>query len=146
MAGFLVSVGFLISAEGLLFWKYLDMMLTSLFDFARRGGSGGTLLIVTGTGLFISLLFLLVVGVILEENLDKIFTLSVEILLSVYNKSQLAWYIDEIKFQIESLIPSKSDKLFALDGFTFLLTMYLAIKFSKSLMFLVSDAICSIDL
>ena len=90
MAGFLVSVGFLISAEGLLFWKYLDMMLTSLFDFARRGGSGGTLLIVTGTGLFISLLFLLVVGAILEENLDKIFTLSVEVLLSVYNESQLA--------------------------------------------------------
>ena len=90
MAGFLVSVGFLTSAEGLLFWKYLDMMLTSLFDFARRGGSGGTLLIVTGTGLFISLLFLLVVGAILEENLDKIFTLSVEVLLSVYNESQLA--------------------------------------------------------
>ena len=90
MAGFLVSVGFLTSAEGLLFWKYLDMMLTSLFDFARRGGSRGTLLIVTGTGFFISLLLVLVVGAILEENLDKIFTLSVEVLLSVYNESQLA--------------------------------------------------------
>ena len=137
--------GFLASTEGLLFWKYLDMILTSLFDFAGRGGSGGTLSIVTRTGLFVSLLFLLVVGAILGENLDKIFALSVEVLLSVYNKSQLAWYIDEIKFQMESLIPSKSDKLFASDEFIFLLVMYLAIKFSKSLILLVSDAICSID-
>jgi len=137
--------GFLASTEGLLFWKYLDMILTSLFDFAGRGGSGGTLLIVTRTGLFVSLLFLLVVGVILGENLDEIFALSVEVLLSVYNESQLAWYTDEIKFQMESLIPSKSDKLFALDEFIFLLVMYLAMKFSKFLMLLVSDTICSID-
>jgi len=79
--------GFLASIKGLLFWKYLDMMLTSLFDFPRRGGGRGTLLIVTRTGLFISLLFLLMVGAILEENLDEIFTLSVEVLLSVYNES-----------------------------------------------------------
>jgi len=47
---------------------------------------------------------------------------------------------------MESPIPSKSDKLFALDEFTFLLVMYLAMKFSESLMLLVPDAICSIDL
>jgi len=54
------------------------MTLTSLFDFAGRGGNGGTLLIVTGIGLFISLLFLLVIRAILGENLDEIFTLSVK--------------------------------------------------------------------
>ena len=90
MAGFLASVSFLASTKDLLFWKYLDMILTSLFDFAGRGGSRGTLSIVTRTGLFVFLLFLLVVRAILGENLDEIFALSVEVLLSVYNESQLA--------------------------------------------------------
>ena len=83
MASFLVLAGFLASTKGLLFWKYLDMTLTSLFDFTGREGSGGTLSIVTGTGLVVSLLFLLVGGAILGENLDEIFTLSVVVLLLV---------------------------------------------------------------
>ena len=86
------------------------------------------------------------VGAVLGENLNEIFTLNVDVLLSVYNESQLAWYMDEIKFQMESLIPSKSDKSFALDEFIFLLAIYLAMKFSEFLMLLVSDTICSIDL
>ena len=89
MAGFLVSVSFLASTEGLLFWKYLDMTLTSFFDFTGRGGGGGTLLIETGTGLVVFLLFLLVGREILGVNLNKIFILSVVVLLSVYNESQL---------------------------------------------------------
>ena len=52
----------------------------------------------------------------------------------------------EIKFQIESPMLSKSTKSFALLEFIFLLEMYLAIKLSESLMFFVSDTICSIDL
>jgi len=83
MAGFLVSVGFLASTKGLLFWKYLDVTLTSLFDFTGRGGGRGTLSIVTRTGLAVFLLFLLVGGAILGENLDEIFVLSVVVLLSV---------------------------------------------------------------
>ena len=62
----------------------------SLFDFTERGGSRRTFSIVTRTGLFVSLLFLLVAGAILGENLDEIFALSVEVLLLVYNESQLA--------------------------------------------------------
>ena len=87
IAGFLVSVSFLALAEGLLFWKYLDMTLTSLFNFTGGRGGGGTLSIVTRTGLVVSLLFLLVSRAILGENLDEIFTLSVMVLLSVHNKS-----------------------------------------------------------
>ena len=83
IAGFLVSDGFLASTEDLLFWKYLDMTLTSLFDFAGRGDSRGIFSIETRMGLVVSLLFLLVVGGILRVNLDKIFALSVVDLLSV---------------------------------------------------------------
>ena len=54
--------------------------------------------------------------------------------------------MDKIKFQMESPILLKSNKLFVLDEFTFLFVMYLAMKFSKFLMFLVSDAIYLIDL
>ena len=60
--------------------------------------------------------------------------------------SQLAWYTEEIKFQMESPILLKSNKLFALQEFTFLFEMYLAMKLSESLMLLVSEAICSMDL
>ena len=71
------------SPKDLPFWKYLEMTLTSLFDFAGRGGSRGTFFIVTGMGLDASLLFLLVGGGILRVNLDEIFALSVLDLLSV---------------------------------------------------------------
>jgi len=40
MAGVLAIASFLASTEGLLFWKYLDIMLTSLFDFAGREAAG----------------------------------------------------------------------------------------------------------
>lgn len=83
IVGFLVSVSFLASSNDLPFWKYLDMMLTSFFDFAGREGGRGTFSIVTGTGLGVSLLFLLVEGKILGVNLDDIFALSVVVLLSV---------------------------------------------------------------
>ena len=59
------------------------MTFTSLFDFAGRGGGEGTFLMVTGMGLVISLLLLLVEGVILGVNLDEIFALNVMALLSV---------------------------------------------------------------
>ena len=59
------------------------MTFTSLFDFARRRRERGTFSMVTGTGLVIFLLLLLVEGVILGVNLDEIFTLSVVALLSV---------------------------------------------------------------
>ena len=75
--------GFLGSTEGLLFWKYLEMTFTSLFDFARREGRGGILSMVTGTGLVISLLFLLIDRVILGVNLDESFALSIVVLLLV---------------------------------------------------------------
>ena len=78
---------FLASTKDFLLWKCLDMILTSLFDFAGRGGSRGTLPIVTRIGLVVSLLFLLMVRAILDENLDAIFALSVIVLLSVYKAS-----------------------------------------------------------
>ena len=59
------------------------MTLTSLFDFAERGGSRGTFFIVTGTGLDASLIFLLVGRGILGVNLDEIPALSILDLLSV---------------------------------------------------------------
>ena len=83
IAGFLVSDSFLALTEDLLFWKYLDITLTSLFNFAGRGGGKGIFSIETRMGLVVSLLFLLVVGGILGVNLDKIFALSVMDLLSV---------------------------------------------------------------
>ena len=59
------------------------MTLTSFFDLARRGGSGGALLIVTGMCLAISLLLLLEFGATLGVNLEEIFALRVVELLSV---------------------------------------------------------------
>jgi len=59
------------------------MMLTSLFDLARREGGREIFSIVTGTGLVISLLLLLGFEIILEVNLDKIFALRVVAWLSV---------------------------------------------------------------
>ena len=83
IVGFLVSVSFLVSSNDLPFWKYFDIMLTSLLDFAGKGGGGGTFSIVTGTGLGISLLILLVEEEILGVNLDDIFALSIIVLLLV---------------------------------------------------------------
>lgn len=51
-----------------------------------------------------------------------------------------------MKFQMESPIPSKSDNSFAFEELTFLFVIYLAMKFSESLMLLVSEAICLIEL
>ena len=144
--GFLVSFSFLASPKDLLFRKYLEITLTSLFDFAEREGSRGTFSIVIGTGLDASLLFLLVGGGILGVNLDEIFALKVLDLLSVKSESQLELYINEMKFQMESPIPSKSDKLLAFEVLTFLFLMYLAMKFRESLILLESDAICLIEL
>ena len=59
------------------------MTLTSFFDLAGRGGSGGALLIVTGMCLAISLLLLLEFGATLGVNLEEIFALRVVELLSV---------------------------------------------------------------
>ena len=53
------------------------MTLTSFLVLARRGGSGGTLLIVTGTGFTISFLLLLLGGFDLRVNFTEIFVLSV---------------------------------------------------------------------
>ena len=50
-----------------------------------------------------------------------------------------------MKFQMELPILSKSDRLFALDRLTFLLEIYLAIKFKESLIIFVSEAICSME-
>ena len=83
LAGLLFLIGFLVLAKYFLLWKYLEMMLTSLFDLAGRRDSGETLLIVTSTDFGISLLFLLVDGVILGVNFEAIFTLRVVVLLSV---------------------------------------------------------------
>ena len=57
---------FLASLKDLLFWKYLEMTLTSLFDLAKREGSGGTFSIKIRIGLDTSLLLLLLVGEFLE--------------------------------------------------------------------------------
>jgi len=83
LAELLFPIGILVLTEGFLLWKYLEMMLTSLFDLTKRGGSGETLSIVAGTDFGISLLFLLAVRAILEENLEAIFALRVVVLLSV---------------------------------------------------------------
>ena len=71
-------------------WKYLEMTLTSFLVLARRGGSGGTLLIVTGTGFTISFLLLLLGGFDLRVNFTEIFVLSVLDFWSVYRTSHLA--------------------------------------------------------
>ena len=83
LAGLIFPIGFLVLTEGLLLWKYLEMMLTSLFDLTGREDGGGTLSIVAGIDFGVSLLFLLAVRVILGENLEAIFALRVVVLLSV---------------------------------------------------------------
>ena len=83
MVDFLFPTRFLFSAESFLFWKYLEITLTSLFDLTGRGGGGGTLSIVTGTVLVVFLLLLLLLRAILGVNLDAIFALRVVDLLSV---------------------------------------------------------------
>jgi len=83
LAELLFLISFLVLTEGFLLWKYLEMTLTSLFDLTGRGGGREILSIVTSMDFGISLLFLLVVGAILGENLEAIFALSVIVLLSV---------------------------------------------------------------
>ena len=67
------------------------MLFTSFLDLTERGGRGGFLLMVMGTGFVCSLLFLEVVGTILGVNLDEIFFLSDLELLLVLREFQLAW-------------------------------------------------------
>ena len=121
------------------------MTLTSLFDLAGRGCGRGTFSIKIGTGLDTSLLLLLLVERILRVNLDEILDLRVLDLLSVYNTFQLELYMDEMKFHMESPKPSRSNKFLTFEASTFLFLMYLAIKFKKSLILLMSEAICSIE-
>ena len=58
-------------------WKYLEMTLTSFLVLAGKGGGGGALLIVTGTGFKISFLLSFLGGIDLGVNLEEIFALSV---------------------------------------------------------------------
>ena len=74
-------VGFAGSADSLLLWKYFEIMLTSLFNLARRGR--GIFSIVTEIDLAIFLLLLLGFEIILGVNLDEIFALRVVAWLSV---------------------------------------------------------------
>ena len=83
LTGLLFPTWFMFSAKGFLFWKYLEITLTSFFDLTGRWGGRGTLSIVTGTGLGCSLLFLVAVRTVLVENLDVIFSLNDLDLLSV---------------------------------------------------------------
>ena len=122
------------------------MVLISFLDLAGKGGRGGALLIVTRVGLGRSFLMLLFDVGILGVNLDEILALRVLVLLSVYNTSYLAPYTAEMKFQMASPMPSKSPRSFAVLPFTCLLRIYLAKKLRVTLMFLESDAKCSIDL
>ena len=63
--------------------KYFEILLTSLFDLAGRGGRGGAFSIEVGTGLGISFLLLFLMGAVLGVNLAEIFALRVLVLLSV---------------------------------------------------------------
>ena len=72
----------------LLFLKYFEIALTSLWDFA--GIYGEILSMCIGLGLLTSLLFLLVAGWIFRVNLAIIFLLSELDYLSVLKVSQLA--------------------------------------------------------
>ena len=60
--------------------KYFEILLTSLFDLAGRGGAFS---IEVGTGLGISFLLLFLMGAVLGVNLAEIFALRVLVLLSV---------------------------------------------------------------
>jgi len=121
------------------------MELISFLDLAGKGGRGGALLMVTGVDLGISFLLLLFGAGILGVNLDDILALRVLVLLSVCKTSYFAPYTAEMKFQMASLMPSKLLRSFARLPFTCLLRMYLAKKLRVILMFLESDAKCSIE-
>ena len=122
------------------------MVLISFLDLAGKGGRGGALLIVTGVGLGRSFLLLPFNVGILGVNLDEILALRVLVLLSVYNTSHLAPYTAEMKFQMASPMLLKSLRSFAMLPLTCLLRIYLAKKLRVTLMFLESNAKCSIDL
>ena len=121
------------------------MVLISFLDLASKGGRGGALLIVAGVGLGRSFLLLPFDVGVFGVNLDEILALRVLVLLSVYNTSYLAPYTAEMKFQMASPMPSRSSRSFAVLPFTCLLRIYLAKKLRVTLMFLESDAKCSID-
>ena len=82
---------------------------------------------------------------VLGVNLDDILALRVLFLLSVCKTSHFASYTAEMKFQMASPMLSKLLILFAALPFTYLLRIYLAKKLRVTLMFLESDAKCSID-
>ena len=125
---------------GFLEWKYLEIMLTSFFVKARRGGGKGNLLMVTRTGLAIYFLLSLLEGMVLGVNFKEILALRVLVFLSVLRKFHLASYTKEIKFQMALPMPSKILRLF-----TCLFLMYFAKKLRVTLIFLVSNTKCSID-
>jgi len=131
---------------GFLPLKYFEIVLTSLFDFAGKGGlrTGEDFSIDMGT-VFADSYLLLLLGLVLIVNLDEIFVLRVLVLLSMLRASHLALYTDDMKFQITSSIPSKSMKSLTSLPLTCLLVVYLDMKFKESLMLLESDAKCSID-
>ena len=121
------------------------MVLISFLDLAGKGERGGALLIVAGVGLERSFLLLLFNVRVLGVNLDEILALRVLVLLSVYNTFHLALYTTKMKFQMTSPMPSRSPRSFAVLPFTYLLRIYLAKKLRVTLIFLESDAKCSID-
>jgi len=97
-----------------------------------------------GTGLAIYFLLLFLLGMALGVSLEEIFTLRVLVFLPVWRKSHLALYTNEIKFQMASLMPSKSLRLFTLLLLTYLLVIYFAMKSSVTLIFFASNVKCSI--
>ena len=100
--------------------KYFEIVLNLLLDLAGSGGRGDAFSIEVGTSLAISFLLLFLLGMALGVNLEKIFALRVLVLLSVWKESYLASYIDEINFQMASLMPSKSLRSFILVLLTYL--------------------------
>ena len=67
----------LILTKGFLRWKYLEIALISFLVLARRGGRGGTLLMVTGVDLGIFFLELLLGRGIRGVNFEDILVLRV---------------------------------------------------------------------
>ena len=129
----------------LIFLKYFEIVLTSLLDLSGSGGRGGAFSIEIGTGLAISFLLLFLLGMALGVNLEEIFALRVLVLLLVWRESYLASYTDEINFQMASPIPLKSLRSFVLLLLICLLAIYFAMKSRVTLIFLVSNAKCSIE-
>ena len=121
------------------------MVFTSFFDLAGRGGGGGAFLTVTGTDLRDSFFGLPLGEGIHGVNFDEIFALRLLVLLSVYNASHFEVYTEDKKFQMESPIPSKSSRSLTLLLSTCLPWIYLAKMLSEVLMFLASDARCSME-